>query len=229
MPRAIVTGVSSGIGAAIALELLDSGYQVTGLSRRRPEIPDIHVESFDWVQADLGDLDSLETLAKGLPLPRVFVHAAGFMQTGVLGELDPQDLAGMLAVHVQAPSVLLNEFAPSMERGSRVVLIGSRTMTGVAGKSQYSATKSALAGLSRSWAIELAERSITCNVVAPGPTDTPMMVDPRRAGVPPKVPPLGALINPRDIAALVGFLVGDRGKSITGQVLTVCGGASLKG
>lgn len=229
MPRALVTGVSSGIGAAIALELLESGYQVTGLSRRRPEMPEVHAESFEWVQTDLGDLDSLETLAKSLPVPRVFVHAAGFMQTGALGELDQQDLAGMLAVHVQAPSVLLNAVAPAMEHGARVVLIGSRTMTGVAGKSQYSATKSALTGLSRSWAIELAERSITCNVVAPGPTNTPMMVDPRRASVPPIVPPLGALVDPRDVAALVGFLVGDHGKSITGQVLTVCGGASLKG
>lgn len=224
-----MTGVSSGIGAAIALELLESGYQVTGLSRRRPEIPEIHAQSFEWAEVDLGDLDVLESLATNLPAPNVFVHAAGFMQTGALGELDQQDLAGMLAVHVQAPAVLLNAFAPELERGSRVVLIGSRTMSGVAGKSQYSATKSALAGLSRSWAIELADRAITCNVVAPGPTDTPMMVDPRRAGVPPQLPPLGALVDPHDVAALVGFLASDKGKSITGQVLTVCGGASLKG
>ena len=229
MARALVTGVSSGIGAAITLELLESGYQVTGLSRRRPEFPAEYEQSFDWVQADLGDLDAVEALAKQLPVPRVFVHAAGFMQTGGLGELESQDLAGMLAVHVQAPAVLLNAFAPAMEHGSRVVLIGSRTMTGVAGKSQYSATKSALFGLSRSWAIELADRAITCNVVAPGPTDTPMMVDPRRAGVPPQLPPLGALVDPRDVAALVGFLVGKNGRSVTGQVLTVCGGASLKG
>lgn len=166
------------------MKLLDSGYQVTGLSRRRPEIPNIHAESFEWVQTDRGGLDSMDTLAKGLPIPHVFVHAAGFMQTGALSALDQQDLAGMRAVHVQAPSVPLNEFTPAMERGSMVVLIGSRTMTGVAGKSQYSVTKSALTGLSRSWTIELAERSITCNVVTPGPTGTPMMVDPRRAGVP---------------------------------------------
>lgn len=229
MLRALVTGVSSGIGAAIALELLESGYHVTGLSRRRPDISAAHLEPFDWVQADLGDLASLEVLARGLTVPRVFVYAAGFMQTGALGELDPRDLAGMLAVHLQAPSLLLNEFAPAMERGSRVVLIGSRTMAGVSGKSQYLATKSALVGLSRSWAIELADRAITCNVVAPGLTDTPMMVERRRAGVPPQVLPLGALVDPRDVAARVGFLTGDRGKSITGQVLTICGGASLKG
>lgn len=229
MKSALVTGVSSGIGAAIALELLGAGYHVTGLSRRQPEIPEAHSASFHWVQADLGELEILKEVALGLEAPQIFVHAAGFMQTGALGELESGNLAGMFAVHVQAPAVLLNVLAPKMEKGARVVLIGSRTMTGVAGKSQYSATKSALSGLSRSWAIELAERSITCNVVAPGPTDTPMMIDPRRAGVPPQVPPLGALVDPKDVAALVGFLAGEHGKSITGQVLTVCGGASLRG
>jgi hypothetical protein len=56
-----------------------------------------------------------------------------------------------------------------------------------------------------------------------------MMVDPRRAGVPPVTPPLGALVDPADVAALVLFLGGEHGNSITGQVMTICGGASLKG
>lgn len=150
------------------------------------------------------------------------------MKTDGLGDLESQDLEGLFAAHVHAPAVLLNEFALAMEHGSRVGLIGSRTMTGVAGKRQYSAIKAALSGLSRSWAIELADRAITCNVVAPAPTDTPKMSDPRRAGVPPQVLLLGALVYSRDIAALVGFLASDKGKSITGQVLTVCGGAFLK-
>ncbi len=226
MPNALVTGVSSGIGQAIATELLASGYTVTGLSRRRPEFEH---ERFNWVAADLGDAAQVQQIATQLKEPDLFVHAAGYMATGALGELKPEDLAGMHAVHVQAPMVLLNEFAPKLPDGARIVLIGSRTMSGVAGKSQYAATKSALAGLSRSWAMELAPRSITCNVVAPGPTDTPMMVDPRRAGVPPVVPALGALVDPVDVAALVLFLGGPHGKSITGQVLTICGGASLKG
>lgn len=61
MRRALVTGVSSGIGAAIALELLESGHHVTALSLRRPEVPEGF--AFDWVRADLGDLESLEQLA----------------------------------------------------------------------------------------------------------------------------------------------------------------------
>lgn len=226
MPSALVTGVSSGIGEAIARALLEAGYEVTGLSRRAPAIAD---ERFSWRSTDLGDLGQVQEAAQQLSAPDLFVHAAGYMATGALGELKAEDLAGMHAVHVQAPMVLLNTLAPKMEDGSRIILIGSRTMSGVAGKSQYAATKSALAGLSRSWAMELAPRGITCNVVAPGPTDTPMMVDPRRAGVPPVTPPLGALVDPADVAALVLFLGGEHGKSITGQVMTICGGASLKG
>jgi len=226
MPSALVTGVSSGIGEAIARALLEAGYEVTGLSRRAPAIAD---ERFSWRSTDLGDLGQVQEAAQQLSAPDLFVHAAGYMATGALGELKAEDLAGMHAVHVQAPMVLLNTLAPKMEDGSRIILIGSRTMSGVAGKSQYAATKSALAGLSRSWAMELAPRGITCNVVAPGPTDTPMMVDPRRAGVPPVTPPLGALVDPADVAALVLFLGGEHGNSITGQVMTICGGASLKG
>lgn len=226
MPSALVTGVSSGIGEAIARALLEAGYEVTGLSRRAPAIAD---ERFSWRSTDLGDLGQVQEAAEQLAAPDLFVHAAGYMATGALGELKAEDLAGMHAVHVQAPMVLLNTLAPKMEDGSRIILIGDRTMSGVAGKSQYAATKSALAGLSRGWAMELAPRGITCNVVAPGPTDTPMMVDPRRAGVPPVTPPLGALVDPADVAALVLFLGGEHGNSITGQVMTICGGASLKG
>lgn len=226
MPKALVTGVSSGIGEAIATALLDAGYEVVGLSRRAPAISN---ERFSWRGTDLGDLAEVQSAAEELDAPDLLVHAAGFMTTGSLGELKAEDLSGMHAVHVQAPMVLVNALAPKMGDGSRIILIGSRTMSGVAGKSQYAATKSALVGLSRSWAMELAPRGITCNVVAPGPTNTPMMVDPRRAGVPPVTPPLGALVDPADVAALVLFLGGDHGKSITGQVMTICGGASLKG
>lgn len=149
------------------------------------------------------------------------------MTTAPLGSLDPAALRGMFAVHVEAASALVDTLSTRITDGGRVVLVGSRTMSGVAGKSHYAATKSALAGLSRSWAIELAPRSITCNVVAPGPTDTPMLNDPGRAGVPPKVPALGKLVDPADVAELVAFLLGQHGSSITGQTLTICGGASL--
>jgi len=75
--------------------------------------------------------------------------------------------------------------------------------------------------------MELLPRGITVNVVAPGPTDTPMLNDPTRAGTPPKVPPLGRLIRPQEVAGLVSFLLGPDAGAITGQHVVMCGGASL--
>ncbi|MDR8352112.1 SDR family oxidoreductase, partial [Acinetobacter baumannii] len=73
---------------------------------------------------------------------------------------------------------LVNHFAPAMAPGGRVVLLGSRTSRGAAGRSQYTATKAALVALARSWAAELAPAGVTVNVVAPGATDTPMLHQP---------------------------------------------------
>jgi NAD(P)-dependent dehydrogenase (short-subunit alcohol dehydrogenase family) len=221
--NALVTGVSSGIGAAICHRLLRDGWQVTGISRRRPA-PE---PGLTWHHADLTDPAALPPLLADVPAPDAVVHAAGFQRSAPVGELDPDDGDLMWRVHVQAPTVLVDTLADRLPDGARIVLIGSRTATGVPGKSQYAATKAALPALARSWAAELAPRRITVNVVAPGPTDTPMLTDPGRSRTPPRLPPLGRLVPPHEVAALTAFLLGPEGGSITGQQLIQCGGASL--
>jgi len=221
--HAVVTGCSSGIGQAIATRLLLEGWNVTGLSRREADLG----PGFDWLHADLSNPRSLAAVVADVRPAHALVHAAGFQRTAVLGELDADALAGMFAVHVAAAEALANAVVPRMPDGGRVLLIGSRTSTGFPGKSQYAATKAALLGMGRSWAQELAPRAITVNVLSPGPTDTPMLADPGRSATPPVMPPLGALVDPEDVAALAGFLLGPHGKSITGQNYVVCGGASL--
>jgi len=221
--HAVVTGCSSGIGKAIAHRLLADGWAVTGLSRSETSLGG----NFQWKHADLAEPESLDESVAGLRPANALVHAAGFQRTAALGHLDPAALAGMFAVHVAAASVLANALVPDMPDGSRVVLLGSRTSTGSPGKSQYAATKAALLGLGRTWAQELAPRGITVNVLSPGPTDTPMLNDPGRAATPVRMPALGALVDPDDVAALAAFLLGPHGKSITGQNYVICGGASL--
>ena len=221
--HAVVTGCSSGIGEAIATRLLLEGWNVTGLSRREADLG----PGFDWLHADLSNPRSLAAVVADVGPAHALVHAAGLQRTAVLGELDADALAGMFAVHVAAAEALANAVVPRMPDGGRVLLIGSRTSTGFPGKSQYAATKAALLGMGRSWAQELAPRAITVNVLSPGPTDTPMLADPGRSATPPVMPPLGALVDPEDVAALAGFLLGPHGKSITGQNYVVCGGASL--
>lgn len=223
-PRhALVTGVSSGIGAAIARRLLDQGWRVTGLSRSRPDWPDA---GFDHRAVDLTDTDALAPALEGLS-PSALIHAAGVMRTAPLGALDHRDTEILWRLHVDVAARLADALVPRMREGGRVVLIGSRAAVGSPTRSQYAASKAAMLALARSWAAELITRGITVNLVAPGVTDTPMLRDPVRAALPPKMPPIGRYIKPEEVAALVCFLLGPEAAAITGQQLLICGGASL--
>jgi NAD(P)-dependent dehydrogenase (short-subunit alcohol dehydrogenase family) len=222
--RALVTGASSGIGQVIAEHLVGQGWRVTGMSRTAPKIA--HAD-LSFVGADLDDGPTLAQIAASLPAFDAFVHAAGFMRVGTLEDLDVADGQAMWRVHVDAATMLAKHLVPAMPAGGRIVLIGSRTSAGAAGRSQYAATKAALIGLARSWALELTTRGITVNVVSPGATATPMLDDPARKGVAPHLPPIGRFIYPEEIAALVIFLLSNMAAPITGQEIVMCGGASL--
>ncbi|MEQ3553170.1 SDR family oxidoreductase [Pseudonocardia nematodicida] len=222
-PHALVTGVSSGIGAAVVERLLGRGWRVTGLSRSAPPPRD----GLEWIEADLSDPSSVPGVVAGVGALDAVVHAAGLQRTGRLGALDPAAGEHMWRVHVAAAAELAGALLDRIADGGRIVLIGSRTAGGSPGKSQYAATKAALEAMARSWAAELVGRRITVNVVAPGPTDTPMLADPGRAATPPIVPPLGRRVRPGEVAALVELLVGPDGGAITGQTITVCAGMSL--
>jgi len=226
--RAVVTGASSGIGVAIAHDLVAAGWEVLGLSRSRGALSD----AATWVPCDLADVTSAaeavstvrETLAGGVG---AIVHAAGLQYSAGVGHLRPDHGERMWAVHVRGAELVVGGLVDALVDGGRVVLVGSRTMTGVPGKSQYAATKAALAAMARAWAAELAPRRITVNVVAPGPTRTAMLDDPNRASVPPVQPPLGRLVEPSEVAALTRFLLERTGAMVTGQTIVICGGASL--
>jgi NAD(P)-dependent dehydrogenase (short-subunit alcohol dehydrogenase family) len=129
---------------------------------------------------------------------------------------------------VEAAFLLADALVPRMPDGSgRVVLVGSRTASGAAGRSQYAASKAALVAMARSWALELAPRGITVNVVAPAATDTPMLRDPARSGLAPRVPPIGRFVAPEEVAAMTTFLLGPEAGAVTGQQIVICGGSSL--
>jgi NAD(P)-dependent dehydrogenase (short-subunit alcohol dehydrogenase family) len=98
---------------------------------------------------------------------------------------------------------------------------------GLAGRSQYAASKAALVSLARSWAAEVVAQGVTVNVVSPAATDTPMLADPARATSAPRLPPMGRLIQPQEVAALVAYLLRPEAAAITGQDIAICGGASL--
>lgn len=225
-PHAVVTGSSSGIGRAIAESLLATGWRVSGLDVSAPGI--VHAD-FSHVQVDLAQGAGIARATDGLGVPDALVHAAGVLRVGPLGQLD---LAGgelMWRLHVDAATRLADALVPGMAaRGSgRVVFVGSRVAQGMPGRGQYAATKAALVALARSWAAEVAARGVTVNVVSPAATATAMLQDPSRAASAPRLPPIGRLIAPAEIAGLVGYLLSPIAAAITGQDIAVCGGSSL--
>jgi NAD(P)-dependent dehydrogenase (short-subunit alcohol dehydrogenase family) len=230
IPHAVITGASSGIGAAVATRLLDSGWRVTGIDRQPP--PERLAPRIVYLAADLTDPAAVDAL----PLPvgceevTAFVHCAGIMRA----DDDPAtraDLATLLwRVHVGVAEALVRRLIPALaDNAGRIVLISSRGAQGRAGRALYAASKAALDGLSRSFALELLTRGITSNVIAPGSTATPMLHDPARANAPIMKLPIGRLVQPEEIAALVAFLVSPDAGAITGQTVFICGGASLVG
>lgn len=222
--RALVTGVSSGIGETIAKRLLAEGWAVIGFSRSAPAFAHVRLTH---IPVNIANRSALAGALSNVGAIDAIVHAAGILRVGTLGQLDPTNGQVMWRLHVDAAEQIVEALVASLPEGARIVLIGSRTAAGSAGRSQYAATKAALIGMARSFAIELAPRRITVNVVAPGATDTPMLKDPARAAVAPKMPPMGRLVKPEEVAATAAFLLSEGAASITGQQIVVCGGASL--
>ncbi len=228
-PCAIVTGASSGIGQAIALKLLSEGWHVHGLDVAPSKL---HHAQFSAWQVDLTQSHELESALDQIvakQLPKVLVHAAGVLRVGSLGELDREAGHLMWQLHVDVATRLANRILPIMKQAQhgRMILVGSRVSTGIAGRSQYAATKAAILSLARSWAAECITQGVTVNVVSPAATDTPMLKDPARVNTTPRLPPIGRLIQPDEVAALVAFLTRPESAAITGQDIAICGGASV--
>ncbi|MDN2566531.1 SDR family oxidoreductase [Aquibium sp. A9E412] len=227
---AVVTGASSGIGRAVAERLVATGWRVVGLDRAAGALPQTAVYQHRIV--DLADVAQAEDAAAALAGGgcTALVHAAGIMRDDADAATRRTAGAALWQLHVGAAAALAAGLAPGMPDGrGRIVFLSSRAADGRAGRALYAASKSALAGLARSLAAGLVRRGITVNVVAPAAVDTPQLRDPARAAAAVRLPPLGRLIAPSEVAATVAFLLEPEAGAITGQTVYQCGGASLAG
>lgn len=241
MPRtALVTGTSTGIGHVLCARLLSAGYQVVAMSRRPTRIegfaddPRLHS-----VSVDLADPAATAEAAREVAARfsiTTFVHNAGLIRPALLENVNAaDDLATLAAVHIGSAITLAQAVLPAMRaaRFGRIVLIGSRGALGLATRSVYAATKAGMVGLARTWALELAPAGITVNVVAPGPirgTEMFHEVVPAESEREKKLAeaiPVKRLGTPEDVARAVEFFIDPAAGFVTGQVLYVCGGASV--
>lgn len=231
----MVTGGSTGIGAAICRRLLQSGMRVISLARRPAGF---EAEGLVSVCVDLSDPHATREAAlelAGREPATVIVHNAGAILERPVEEASIEDLEILSSLHLAAPLSLLQANLAAM-RGAgsgRVVLVSSRAVLGLARRTAYASTKAGMLGMARTWALELGPSGVTVNVVAPGPiAETEMfdgvvpVGDPRREQLAHSIP-VRRLGSPEDVARAVDFFVQPEASFLTGQVLYVCGGTSV--
>jgi 3-oxoacyl-[acyl-carrier protein] reductase len=231
----LVTGGSSGIGAALCEAFLTAGYQVISLERRAAQAA---VRGIQHVQVDL--TDALATRELAVDLARRFpittiVHNAGAIREKPLEAATLEDLQSLTHLHLAAPLSLVQANLATMkqQRFGRIVLISTRAILGLANRTVYSATKAGMLGLARTWALELGAYGITANVVAPGPIEGTEMFHEVIPVDSPKLPriidavPVKRLGRPADVVRAVMFFAAPEAGFVTGQTLFVCGGTSV--
>jgi len=232
---AVVTGGSGGIGAAIGRSLTADGYVVVSLDRCKP---DWSHNNFHSVEVDLFDAVATREAAQEVVRNHAvthIVHNAGVVMAKPIADVTDEDMQALAQLHLGAAMILLQCALPAMTtRGfGRVVLISSRAALGLPTRTTYSATKAGMIGMARTWALELAPSGITVNVVAPGPIEDTQVfasvIEPgsARALQLAQAIPVKRLGRSTDVAHAVKFFASRESGFITGQVLYVCGGASV--
>lgn len=231
---AVITGASKGIGADLAERLLDKGYTVISLARGLGEA---HHDRLTHLSCDLLDPDAVAAAAANIAKNHEVTHLvnnAGLVWPNLVEKAKPSDISGLAQLHLGAPLTLLQAFLPAMKsrRFGRVLFNGSRAALGVPTRTAYGASKAAIVGMARTWALELAPHGITVNVVAPGPiqTDNFWGIVPKgsdqEAALAKRIP-VGRLGVSRDISNAFLYFCDPENSFVTGQTLYVCGGASV--
>jgi NAD(P)-dependent dehydrogenase (short-subunit alcohol dehydrogenase family) len=231
-PVALVTGATSGIGREVARKLAADGFAVLvhgrDAARGAAVVDEITAGGGQarFIAADLTDVSGIERLADAAGDVDVLVNNAGFSWFGPTADLAPATFDQLFAANVRSAYYLVAAIAPRMaKRGTgSIINLGSMAgQIGLAGSAAYSATKAALASLTRSWAAEFSPQGVRVNTVASGPAYT-------GGAAPERIEALGGTTllaraaQPAEIADVVAFLASPGAGYITGAVIAADGG-----
>lgn len=240
----LVTGATSGIGRATAVLCAKMGARVIAIGRSHERLVSLQAELENegvrelenlYISADLTDAGEVKALIEQCPEIDGIANCAGIANMNPFQFVSKEEMQRVMDVNCFGPVMLVNHLlkAKKLKKGSSVVFVSSVDGPKIvhAGNSVYSASKSALVGLARNMAIDLASKKIRVNCVLPGTTDTPMIrtenVTEEMLAETAKAFPLKRFAQPEEIANAIIFLLSDAASFVTGTELTVDGGYSI--
>lgn len=246
MATAIITGASQGIGACIAKRLAKDGFDVainhypSESDKAKAEEVAKECEAFGvkavCFSADVSKMADCEAMVSAvkeqLGSVDVLVNNAGITRDKLLARMSEDDYDAVIAVNQKSIFNMLKNVCPVMmkQKHGRIVNISSVAgLYGNPGQVNYSASKAAIIGMTKTIAKEYGRKNITCNAVAPGFIHTPMtdvLSDDLKAKMLDAVA-LRRYGEPEEIASVVSFLVSDDSSYVTGQVIEISGGLSM--
>lgn len=242
---AIITGCASGIGRATAKQLASAGAMVIGGDIDAKGGAEAAAEiraaggAAEFIALDLTQPPAIDAFCgevlRRFPVLDIIVSAAGWDRIGPFLENTPELWDRLSAINYVGPVRMIHTLLPRMieRRGGKIVTVASDAgRVGSMGETFYAGTKGALIAFTKSLAREMARHAVNCNVVCPGPTDTPLFASIeserlREALV--KAIPFRRLAKPVEIANAIVFLTTPAAGFITGQVLSVSGGLTMHG
>ncbi|BBK36198.1 short-chain dehydrogenase [Allostella sp. ATCC 35155] len=229
-----MTGASQGIGRAVAATLAAAGHDVLNLDRTAPTVP---IGTF--IAVDLSDRVATAAVLERLVrdhAPTRLVNNVGIVRPAGVEDQTVADLEAVMDLNVRVAIQCAEAVLPAMRAAGfgRIVNISSRAALGKELRTAYAASKAALHGLVKTWALELGPAGITVNAVSPGPIATELFRrvnpddSPRTAAIRDAIP-VRRMGEPEDIANAVAFFLAAESGFVTGQVLHVCGGMTVAG
>ena len=236
---ALITGASGGIGMSIVKKMKQCGAKLIISGTRQNILDDLAAELGNDVKTiitDLNNKDNVLNLAKEAEASfghiDILINNAGITADNLFLRMKDDEWDQVINVNLSAPMRLTRQVIKGMlkRRYGRVIFISSVVgYSGNAGQSNYAASKSALVGFTKSIALEVASRGITCNLIAPGFISTPMtdkLSDDQKKNIVENIP-VNRLGKVDDISNGCVYLASDEAGFITGTTLHINGGMSM--